>query len=103
IAEDAGRVLGEDAVARERPQQTVQCVGVGTGLLSQLGHAPWAVAERLRDPQVRDERERARDEPATERIPDDALARTTFHHRSAATAHANDGSTASGGSLRATG
>jgi hypothetical protein len=58
----------------------MQRVGVGTCPLSQPGHVPWAVGERLGDPQLGDEGERARDEPAAERIPDGAFGRTTLHH-----------------------
>jgi hypothetical protein len=81
VAEDAGLVLGEDAVARERAQQTVQRVRVGTRLLRQLGHPPRAVGERLRDAQVGDDREGARDEPSSERIPHRPLGRTRLRHR----------------------
>ncbi len=58
VAEDAGRVLGKDAVARERPQQPVERVGVRAGVSCQLGHGPRPVGELVCDAELGDDGQR---------------------------------------------
>jgi hypothetical protein len=79
VAEDARVTLLEDAVARERPQQAVQDVGVDAGFARELGRGPRPVCKLLRDLEVRDDAERLRHERAAQEVPEDGFGRALAH------------------------
>ena len=63
-------------------------VGVGAGRGREIGDRPRAVGEPPCDVELSDERERARDEPAAQRVPEGGLGRAVGHARAARTAAA---------------
>src|SRR6476646_4044026 len=95
VAEDARLLLGEDPVARERTQEPLQRVSVRARLRRELGDRPRPVREPAGDVELGDERERAGDERATERVPECGLRRTLAHARAARTAAAASSASAS--------
>src|SRR4029450_1465454 len=88
IAEEAGVVLREAAVARERPQETMQRVRVGTGVAREHVHTPWPGGEQLREAEVGGGRQRLRHHPSAQEVPEDRLGGALAHLRAADTAWA---------------
>ena len=95
VPKDTRFLLGEDAVARERAQQPVERVRVGAALFGELGHGARAAGELLRDAQVGDDPERARDECTAKRVPEVGLGRAVAHPRAVVTAAATSSASAS--------
>src|SRR5207249_7102190 len=73
VAEDAGLLLGEDALARERAQEPVERLGVRADLARDLLDRPSAVGERIGHAELGHERRRARAERASQQAPDDLV------------------------------
>ena len=95
IAKGAWRVLGEDTVARKRPQQAVERVRIRAGLPCQLGDGPRSVGEPVRDPELRDDGQRAGAERAAHQVPQLSLGSGLAHARAARTAAATASTSAS--------
>src|SRR4029453_5598693 len=96
--EDARLGLAEHAVARQRPEHTLKCVGVGAGRVGKLRNRSRAAAERVGDPELGNDPERSGGKCAAEKIPNARLG-SLGCHRAARTAFATS-STSESASVR---
>src|SRR5439155_4814324 len=95
VGEDAGLILPEDAVARERAEQSMERVRVRADLARNLVDGSWSVSEGFGDLEIADDREGPRAEGTAENVPELRLRSARPHQRAATTAAATSSTSAS--------